>query len=161
VLVAAGIALAPLLRGSSDKLVLLVLGVGGLLVLCAGLAARWSAGVTFAVALLGAEQAVWLARGPEALDPWTPLYAGAFLLVAELAWWSLEPRVPAWAERGTAPRRLLTVLLACAGGSIVAALVVIAAGLPIHGGFGLELAGVLAATAALAVVAAVARTHVR
>jgi hypothetical protein len=138
---------------------LLVLGLAGLLALCGGLALRWGAAITFAVALLGAEQAVRLARGPDALDPWTPLYAGAFLLVAELAWWSLEPRVPAWSERGTATRRLVTVLLACAGGSIVAALVVIAAGLPIHGGFGLELAGVLAATAALAVVAAVARTH--
>jgi hypothetical protein len=146
-------------RDSADKLVLLVLGIGALLALCAGLAARWAAGVTFAIALLGAEQAVWLARGPEALDSWTPLYAAAFLLVAELAWWSLEPRVPAWADRSTALWRLVTVLIACAGGSIVAALVVIAAGLPIHGGFGLELAGVLAATAALAIVAAVARTH--
>jgi hypothetical protein len=113
------------------------------------------------VGLLGAQQAVWLARGPDALDAWTPLYAGAFLLVAELAWWSLEQRVPAWADRGMALRRLFTVLFACAGGSVVAALVVIAAGLPIHGGFGLELAGVLAATAALAVIAAVARGPVR
>jgi len=137
-----------------------VLGIGGLLALCVGLAARWGAGVTFAVGLLGAEQAVRLARGPEALDPWTPVYAGAFLLAAELAWWSLEPRVPAWAERGAALRRLATVLLTCAGGSVISALVVIAAGLPIHGGFGLELAGVLAATAALAVVAAVARSRV-
>jgi hypothetical protein len=138
-----------------------VFGIGGLLALCVGLAARWGAALAFGVALLGAEQAVWLARGPDALDPWTPLYAGAFLLVAELAWWSLEERVPAWAERGAAPGRLLTVLFACVGGSIVAALVVLAAGAPIHGGFALELAGVLAATAALAVVAAVARTHVR
>jgi hypothetical protein len=157
--VAAGIALSPLVRGSGDEAVLLVLGAGGLLALCGGLAVHWGAAVAFAVALLGAEQAVRLARGPEALDPWTPLYAAAFLLVAELAWWSLESRVPAWAERGTALRRLVTVLLACAGGSIVSALVVIAAGAPIRGGFGLELAGVLAATAALAVVAAVARTH--
>jgi hypothetical protein len=157
--VAAGIALSPLVRGSDDEALLLVLGVGGLLALCGGLAVRRGAAVAFAVALLGAEQAVRLARGPDALDPWTPLYAAAFLLVAELAWWSLEPRVPAWAERATALWRLVTVLLACAGGSIVSALVVIASGAPIHGGFGLELAGVLAATAALAVVAAVARTH--
>jgi hypothetical protein len=159
--VAAGIALSPLLRGSGDQELLLALGLGGLLALSAGLAVRWGAALALAIALLGAEQAVRLTRGPEALDPWTPLYAAAFLLVAELAWWSLEPRVPAWAQRGTALWRLVTVLLACAGGVIVSALVVIAAGLPIHGGFGLELAGVLAATAALAVVAAVARTHVR
>jgi hypothetical protein len=137
-----------------------VLGVSGVLVLCLGLAVRWSAAVAFAVGLLGAEQAVRLADGPAALDSWTPLYAAAFLLLAELAWWSLEPRVAAWTERDAALRRLATVLLMCATGSFVSALVVIAAGAPIHGGFGLELAGVLAATAALAVVAVVARGRV-
>jgi hypothetical protein len=159
--VAAGIALSPLVRHSDDRAWLLLLGCGGLVALCVGLAARWGAAVAFAIALLGAEQAVRLARGPDALDPWTPLYAGALLLVAELAWWSLEERVSAWAERGVATGRLLTVLFACVAGSAVAALVVLAAGAPIHGGFALELAGVLAATAALAVIAAVARTHVR
>jgi hypothetical protein len=157
--VAAGIALSPLMRHSGDQALLLILGGAGLLALCVGLAARWGAALAFGIAVLGAEQAVRLARGGEALDQWTPLYAGAFLLVAELAWWSLEQRVPAWAEPGTALWRLATVLLACAGGCVVAALVVIAAGLPIHGGFGLELAGVLAATAALAVVAVVARSR--
>ena len=158
---AAGLALAPLVRHSDDRSLLLLLGGAGVLALGVGLVSRWGAALAFGVGLLGAEQAVWLARGPDALDPWTPLYAGAFLLVAELAWWSLEQRVPAWAEPWMALRRLVTVLFACTGGSVMAALVVIAAGLPIHGGFGLELAGVLAATAALAVVAAVARTHVR
>ena len=158
---AAGITLASLVRHSDDRALLLLLGGVGVLALGVGLAARWGAALAFGLGLLGAEEAVWLARGPDALDPWTPLYAGAFLLVAELAWWSLEQRVPAWADRGIALRRLVTVLFACAGGCVMAALVVIAAGLPIHGGFGLELAGVLAATAALAVVAAVARTHVR
>lgn len=156
---AAGVALSPLVRHSDDQVLLLLLGGAGLLALCVGLSARWGAALAFGVGLLGAEQAIRLARGSGALDSWTPLYAGAFLLVAELAWWSSEQRVPAWAERGTAFWRLATVVLACAGGCLVAALVVIAAGLPIRGGFGLELAGVLAATAALAVVAAVARTH--
>ena len=127
---------------------MLALGAGGLLALCLGLAVRWSAAVAFAIGVLGAEQAVRLADGPDALDRWTPLYAGAFLLLAELAWWSLEPRVAAWTERDAALRRLATVLLICAAGSLFSAVVVIAAGAPIHGGFGLELAGVLAATAA-------------
>jgi hypothetical protein len=130
------------------------------IVLAAGLALRWSAALAGGMVVLGAEQAVRLATGPTALDPWTPLYAGGFLLVAELAWWSIEPRVPAFAEEGLALRRLLTVGVACAGGSALAAVVVLAAGAPLRGGVGLELVGVLAAAGALAVVATVARSRV-
>jgi hypothetical protein len=129
-------------------------------VLLAGLALRWSAAVAVGVALLGAQQAVRLALGSDSLDSWTPLSAGALLLTAELAWWSIEPRVPAWSQPGLATRRLGTVLLACAGASIVSAVVLVAAGAPVRGGFGLELAGVAAATGALAVVAWLARSHV-
>jgi hypothetical protein len=129
-------------------------------VLAVGLATRWSAALTTAIGLLGAVQAVRLAAGPDAVDPWTPLYAGALLLAAELAWWSLEQRVPAWPEPGTGLRRLTTVAASCAGGSALSALVVIAAGTPLEGGVVLELAGALAATAALVVLAVVARTRV-
>ena len=101
-----------------------------------------------------------LALGPDSLDSWTPLLAGGLLLVAELAWWSLEPRVPAWSQPGLAARRVGTVLLACAGASVVSAVVLVAAGVPLSGGFGLELAGVVAATGALAVVACLARSRV-
>ena len=159
-LVALALALSPLLRGSADQVVVLVLGLAGVAVLCGGLALRWGAALAFAVAVLGSEQAVRLADGPDALDRWTPLYAGAFLLVAELAYWSIERRVPAWAEHGAALRRVATVLLTCAGGTLVAAFVVIVSGAPVRGGFGLELAGVIAATGALAVVAVVARGRV-
>jgi hypothetical protein len=71
--VALALALSPLLRGSADQGVLLVLGLGGVAVLCGGLALRWGAALAFAVAVLGAEQAVRLADGPDALDRWTPL----------------------------------------------------------------------------------------
>jgi hypothetical protein len=142
------------------QLLLLGLGAGAIVVLGAGLATRWSAALATAITLLGAEQAVRLATGPDTVDPWTPLYGGALLLTAELAWWSVERRVPAWAEPGTALRRLATVGTACAGGSALSALVVLAAGAPLEGGVALELVGVVAASAALAVVAAVARTRV-
>jgi hypothetical protein len=159
VLVAAGLVVSAPLRDPGHELLLLAVGGAGLLVLSAGLASRWSAALAVGVALLGAEQAVRLALGPEALDAWTPLYAGALLLAAELAWWSLEPRVPAWSEPGTGVWRAATVILTCLGGCVVSALVVVASGAPLHGGVGLELVGVLAAAAALAVVAAVARTR--
>ena len=55
-------------------------------------------------------------------------------------------------------RRAVAIALACAGGAVLAGLIVVAAGAPLHGGVGLELVGVAAATAAVAVVTAVARS---
>ena len=83
------------------------------------------------------------------------------LLVAELAWWSIEPRVPAWSEPRLAPLRLVSVLAICAAGAVLAAVVLVVASSKLSGGVVLELVGVLAAISALAVVAWVARTHVR
>jgi hypothetical protein len=48
-------------------------------------------------------------------------------------------------------------VLACTGSLVVSALVVVAAGAPVRGGTLLELTGVVASVAALAVVAVVAR----
>jgi hypothetical protein len=146
------------LRSDAHQPLLLFVGGLALPVLLGGLLLRWSAALTVAVALLGAQQAVRLALGPDALDSWTPLVAGALLLVAELAWWSIEPRVRAWSQPLLASRRLLTVVVACGGASAVSAVVLVASGAPLSGGVGLELVGILAATAAVAVVAFVARS---
>jgi hypothetical protein len=138
-------------------LLLLALGAAGVLWLCVGLASRWSLPLAAGIVFLGAEQAVRLATGRSSVDPWTPVYAAGLLLAAELAWWSIEPRVPAWSEPAAVLRRALTVAGACAVAGLLAALVVLAAGAPLEGGVGLELVGVAAAAAAVAVVAAVAR----
>ena len=138
-------------------MLLLAVGVAALAVLLAGLLLRWSAALAVGIALLGAQQATRLALGPDAVDAATPLTAAGLLLVAELAWWSIERRIPAWAEPGVALRRGGTVALACAASMAVSALVVLAAGAPVSGGTLLELAGVIAAVTALAVVAWVAR----
>jgi len=142
-------------------LLLLALGAAGVLWLFAGLAFRWSAALALGIALLGAEQAVRLATGRSSVDPWTPLYAAGLLLVAEFAWWSIEPRVAAWSEAEAVVRRLLTVTGACVVAALLAAVVVLAAGAPLRGGVGLELVGVAAAAAAVGVIAAVARRPVR
>jgi len=158
---AAGFAAGGAFRESGDtELLLLGLGAGGLLWLCLGLAARWSAALATGVVFLGAEQAVRLALGPETVDPWVPAYAACLLFSAELAWWSIEPRVPAWWEPAVVLWRLATVVGMCASAAIVAALVVLAAGAPLRGGLGLELVGVAAAVAAVSVVAVTARTRV-
>jgi hypothetical protein len=161
VLVAAGIALSAPLRDSGHVEVLVAVGAVALLALCLGVALRWSAAVAAGVALLGAQQGVRLALGPDALDAWSPLYAGSLLLCAELAWWSLEPRVRAWSQPGAVTSRAAAVLLACIGATVLAAFVALAAGASTGGGVALELAGVAAAAAALAVVAYVSRTPVR
>jgi hypothetical protein len=142
-------------------LVLLALAASAVLWLGVGLAARWNAPLVLGMACLGAEQAVRLTGGSSKVDPWTPLYAAGFLLAAELAWWSIEPRVPAWSDLEVLFRRMLAIAGFCVGGALLAALVVLAAGAPLHGGVGLELLGVAAAVAAIAVVAAVARLPVR
>ena len=146
-----------MLRAEAHRPLLVVVGGLALAVLLVGLGLRWSAALAVGVAMLGAQQAVRLELGPDALDAWTPLLATGLLLVAELAWWSIEPRVPAWSQPWQATRRLATVLFACAGASVVSAAVVVAAGASLSGGVELELLGIVAATAALAVVASAAR----
>ena len=126
-----------------------------------GLVVRWSLPLTLGVAILGAQQALRLALGSDELDTWAPASAGFLLLVAELAWWSIEPRVPAWSEPWLAPLRLVSVLAVCVAGAVLAGIVLVVASSKVGGGVLLELVGVLAAISALAVVAWVARTHVR
>jgi hypothetical protein len=137
----------------------LVLGIAGLLWLLIGLAARWGAALAAGIAFLGAEQALGLATGPSSVDPWTPAYAAGLLLAAELAWWSIEPRVPAWSDPVVALRRLGLIVLMCVIGAVLAAMVVVAAGAPLEGGVSLELVGVLAAVGAVVVVAVLAHRH--
>jgi hypothetical protein len=157
--VGAALAISAIGEGWLDGWLAVGLGGAGLFFFALGLVLRTSAALALGIALLGAEQAVRLAAGPREADPWIPIYAIGFLLAAELAWWSIEPRVAAWAEPEVAVWRLATVGMACAGAGVLAALVLLAAGTPIAGGVGLELVGVLAATAAVVVVAVVARSR--
>jgi hypothetical protein len=160
-LVGAGLAAATVFRAGGHELLLLSVGGAALVPLLVGLAVRWSAALALGVAILGGQQALRLALGSDELDTWAPASAGFLLLVAELAWWSIEPRVPAWSEPWLAPLRLLSVLAVCSAGAVLAGLVLVAASSKVGGGVVLELAGVLAAISALALVAWVARTHVR
>ena len=154
---AASLGAAAVLREGGHDVLLLVIGAAAVALLAAGLVLRWSGGLAIGIALLGAQQATRLALGPDALDQATPLIAGALLLAAELAWWSIEPRVPAWAEPGVAMRRVLTVFLTCVAATVVSAVVVVAAGARVGGGTLLLLTGIVAATAALGMLAYVAR----
>jgi hypothetical protein len=95
--------------------------------------------------------------GGGGVDQWAPVYAGGLLVVAELAYWSIELRGRAQdAERLTERRAALIATLALvavgAGGLVLAA-----TSLRIGSGVVTDLLGVAAAVAAVAVVAALAR----
>lgn len=154
---AAALAFARPTGTSVHGLLLLALGGAGVLWLIVGLAVRVSGALALGIAFLGAEQAVRLVAGPSTVDAWMPAYAAGFLLAAELAWWSIEPRVATWWDPALLARRVAAIAALCVGGAGLAGLIVLAAGAPLHGGVALELVGVAAATAAVAVVAAVAR----
>lgn len=125
--------------------------------LAVGLAARSGPVLGWGLAALGAEYGVLFAAQGRALDELTPVYAGAFVLVAELAFWSIERRVPAWSEPGLAERRLAYVAGASAAAAALAGLVLVAAAASGGGGVALEAIGVAAAIGALVLVAALVR----
>jgi hypothetical protein len=100
----------------------------------------------------------WTLGGGD-VDQWSPLYAGAFLLLAELAYWSVALRGRAQDSERLTERRLvlvvvLTLIAVGAGGLVLAA-----TSLDIGSGIATDLLGVVAAVAALVVVARLARSR--
>jgi hypothetical protein len=133
-------------------------GVLAMALLLGGLAVGWAPLVGWGLGALGGEYTVFFTANGRSLDELTPVYAAWFMLVAELAYWSLEPRVPAWTEPRLLARRLSQIGISCVGASVLAAVVLVIAGASGGGGLALELLGALAAVGALGVVAALARS---
>lgn len=134
-----------------------VLGALALALLTGGLLFRSGPALGWALAALGGEYAVLFAARGDSYDEWTPLYAAVFLLVAELAFWSVEPRLEAWSEPDLLPRRAAFVAGACAGAAGLAALVVVAGAVWAGGGVALDAIGVAAVVGALMLLAALVR----
>jgi hypothetical protein len=95
-----------------------------------------------------------LPNPPHDLTHFSPV---ASLLVAELAFWSIERRVPAWSEPGLTEWRLAYLFGACGGAALVAAFVLVVGASAGGGGIALEGAGVAAAIGALVLVAILVR----
>jgi hypothetical protein len=127
----------------------LVLGGLGLALLAVGLLLRSSGLLASGLVALGGEYAIWFAAQGSALDEYAPLYAATFLLVAELAYWSIERRVQAWSEPDLVLWRLGYLLAACGGAAAVAAFVLVLSAGGGAGGAGLEAAGVAAVIGAV------------
>jgi hypothetical protein len=97
-----------------------------------------------------------VARDADVLDAAAPLVGCALLLVAELAYWSVELAGTAREERPVLLRRLTAMLGLAAGALALGAAVLAATALPLGGGLAWNLVGVAAAAAALALIAGLA-----
>jgi Pyruvate/2-oxoacid:ferredoxin oxidoreductase gamma subunit len=96
-------------------------------------------------------------RDSAALEPAAPLVGGGLLVVAELAYWSVELRGKEPEERLVVFRRLATLVALTAGAVVLGAgVLAAAAALPLGGGLVWNVVGVAAAVAALAVIARLA-----
>jgi hypothetical protein len=136
---------------------LLLLGSAGVFCICLGLLAVWVRGLAWGIALLGATFLLRVQLDPTTASAWTPVVAGALLLLAELGYWSFEADGSRGASSAGAARRLLEVLLLVVAASAVSELVLdLGAILPVSGSWVLVL-GVAAVTGLLAMLLRLAR----
>ena len=113
--------------------------------------------VPWSLLLLGSAYAGSLFLPERGVDENAPVVALGFVLLAELAYWSLELRTPIAPEPGMLPRRAALVAAAASGALVVALLAVAATAIPLGDGVLWDFVGVLAAAAAVAVVARLAQ----
>lgn len=88
-----------------------------------------------------------------------PIYGGALLLIAELAFWSLDELGPGRVEPATATPRLIGILAVVATGVAAGALVLLASESEVARSPARTAAGVGAILACIAVLAALARAR--
>lgn len=119
--------------------------------LAAGLVLRRSLFLVWALVLLGANYAVWLALGTHALDQRIPVVGAGLLLAAELAFDSLEPEVGR-VEAATVMSRLIVLVIVVLGAVGAGALVLAVASLPLGGGVAVTAVGAVAAVLVLALI---------
>jgi peptidoglycan/LPS O-acetylase OafA/YrhL len=137
--------------------VLGLLGVAGLAFVFLAVALGRAGLVTPGLVVLFAGYATSVVvRDSDSLDPAAPLVGGALLVVAELAYWSVELRGKQPEDRSVVVRRLATLAALTAAAVVVGAVVLATTTLPLGGGLVWNAVGVAAAVAALALIARLA-----
>jgi len=123
-----------------------------------GLVVRGPSAIGFSLVSLGGTYGVLFAAEGSRLDRLAPVYAAGLLLVAELAFWSIESRVAAWSDPELPVWRLLRLVLVCAGAAVLGAIVIADASAATGGGgLVLETLGVAAVIGAIVLVTALVR----
>ena len=157
-LAAVGLAAYPAAQDIRLQPVALALAAIGVLALVLGLLARWPAAIGLALVSLGGTYTVLFEAEGSRLDRLAPAYATGLLLIAELAFWSIESRVPAWSDPELVIWRLARLALACAGAAVLGAVVIAdASAASGGGGLFLETLGVAAAIGAVVLVVVLLR----
>ena len=118
--------------------------------MAAGLMSGRAALVGWALAGLALEYIAGLLARSAPIDLAAPLFGTVLLLVAELAYFSLELRRPAFDRDRVLQGRLLAIAGLAGAGLVLGGLYEAAAILPLPGGIGLTVAGVVAAVTAAA-----------
>jgi len=143
---------------SEDAPPLLFLGGSALVLLVVSLVVGWTSGIAWTLAVLAATYAISLARSDESvLDPAAPLYGAGLLVMAELAYWSLELRGPGREETGVVLRRLAALAALALLSVLLGAFVFVVTAAPLGGGLLWDAVGVLAAAATVGILALLAR----
>lgn len=135
------------------------LGGIALALLSVSLLAAWAGGIPWTLVLLASAYVGELAlrRGDGSVDASAPLVAAALLLLAELAYWSLELRAAGRAETRLLLRRLAALAALAFGAVLLGMVVLVVTALPFGGGAAWHAVGVAAAAGALAILARLAR----
>jgi hypothetical protein len=156
----AGLAAYPAAQNLRFQWAALVFAISAALLFTLGLAIRSPGTLGLGLAALGADYAVLFVAEGGALDRLTPVYAAGFMLVAELGFWSIEPRIPAWSEAAVAEWRLAGLAGTCIGAAVLAAFALVAAAAATGtGGLALESLGVVAAIGSLILITALVGRH--
>jgi hypothetical protein len=133
-------------------------GAAGAAVLAVALVVTRAGAVAPALVLVAAGYAATLvARDANAPDAAAPLVACALLLVAELAYWSVELAKSGRAEPRVLLRRFAALLGLAAAALALATGVLAATAMPFGGGLAWNLVGISAAAGAIALIAELAR----
>ena len=109
------------------------------------------------MSLAGAQYSTFLVIRESSIDAYAPIFGAGLLLVAELAYWSIERRVPGTARRGADFRRGTLLVAACVAAGGIGGLILAMGELSVRGGLWLEMMGVAAAVGAIAILARLAR----
>jgi hypothetical protein len=152
-LAAAALAAYPASQNLQLQRAALAFAIAGVLLFAVALVFRSPGTLGLGLVMLGADYAVLFVAEGSALDRLTPAYAAGFMLVAELGFWSIESRIPAWSEAAVAEWKLARIAGTCIGAAVLAALALVAASAATGtGGPALESLGVVATVGSLVLI---------